>query len=166
MAPAQQRHPNVVFFFTDQQRWDTTGVHDNPLDLTPNFDHFARRGTHLYNFFTCQPVCGPARSALQTGLYPTTTGCYRNGIPLPPDAETLAHRFRAGGYATAYIGKWHLADVEPVPEAQRGGYEYWLAANQLEFTSDAYNTVLYDNDMRTVKLPGYRVDALADAAIR
>ena len=43
--------------------------------------------------FTCQPVCGPARSCLQTGLYATQTGCFRNGIPLPVEARTLAHHF-------------------------------------------------------------------------
>src|SRR3982751_3349130 len=30
--------PNVVVFFTDQQRWDSVGLHGNPLDLTPNLD--------------------------------------------------------------------------------------------------------------------------------
>ena len=34
--------PNVIVFFTDQQRWDTTGVHGNPLNLTPSFDRMAR----------------------------------------------------------------------------------------------------------------------------
>ena len=34
--------PNVVVFFTDQQRWDSVGLHGNPLDLTPNFDRLAR----------------------------------------------------------------------------------------------------------------------------
>jgi arylsulfatase A-like enzyme len=160
--------PHVIVFFTDQQRWDTTGVHGNPLDLTPNFDRMARQGTHVAHSFTCQPVCGPARSCMQTGLYATQTGCYRNGIGLPAEAQTLAHYFRAGGYTTAYIGKWHLAEevVGPVAESQRGGYEYWLASNLLEFTSDAYDTVLYDNDNQPVKLPGYRVDAVTDAAIR
>lgn len=158
--------PNVVVFFTDQQRWDTTGVHGNPLGLTPNFDWMAQAGTHLLNSFTCQPVCGPARSCLQTGLYATKSGCYRNGIPLPPDSRTLAHYYRDAGYRTGYIGKWHLAGEEPVPESGRGGYEYWLGANVLEFSSDAYDTVVYDNDCQPVKLPGYRVDALADAAIR
>ena len=176
--------PNVIVFFTDQQRWDTTGIHGNPLDLTPNFDRAARTGTSVYHSFTCQPVCGPARATMQTGMYATTTGCYRNMIPLPPDAKTLAHYFREGGYTTGYIGKWHLASVDerrpgednltywtrlghtPVPEAERGGYEYWLAANLLEFSSDSYDTVLYDNDNRRVKLPGYRVDAVTDAAIR
>ena len=160
--------PNIIVFFTDQQRWDTTGVHGNPLDLTPNFDHLARAGTDVHHSYTCQPVCGPARACLQTGLYATTTGCYRNGIPLPADSKTLAHHFGEAGYDTAYIGKWHLADGEhgPVALEQRGGYDYWLASNLLEFTSDAYDTVMYDGDGAAVKLPGYRVDAQTDAAIR
>ncbi|WP_028551531.1 sulfatase-like hydrolase/transferase [Paenibacillus sp. UNC451MF] len=158
--------PNVIVFFTDQQRWDTTGVHGNPLGLTPHFDRVATRGTHVYNSFTCQPVCGPARACLQTGLYPTTTGCFRNSIPLPPDSKTLGHYFREAGYKTGYIGKWHLADENPVPESKRGGYEYWLAANALEHSSQPYNAVLFNNDNERVKLPGYRVDALTDAAIR
>ena len=165
MAGQRAHHPNVVVFFTDQQRWDTTGVHGNPLDLMPNFDRMARRGTHVFNAFTCQPVCGPARSCLQTGLYATQTTVFRNGLALPSDATTLAHHFREAGYRTAYIGKWHLADQEPVPEHQRGGYEYWLGANVLEFVSRPYDTVVYDNENRPVKLPGYRVDALTDAAI-
>ncbi|WP_309119006.1 sulfatase-like hydrolase/transferase [Paenibacillus sp.] len=160
------RKPNVIVFFTDQQRWDTTGVHGNPLDLTPNFDRMAASGTHVSHSFTCQPVCGPARSCLQTGLYATASGCHTNGVPLPKDAKTLAHYFREAGYSTGYIGKWHLASQEPVPEEERGGYEYWLGANILEYSSDAYDTVLYDNDNREVKLPGYRVDAQTDAAIR
>jgi arylsulfatase A-like enzyme len=162
------KKPNVIVFFTDQQRWDTTGVHGNPLGLTPNFDRMARYGTHLEHTFTCQPVCGPARSSLQTGMYATATGCYKNGIPLREDLPTLAHYFNEHGYETGYIGKWHLAATrtEPVPEHLRGGYKYWLAADSLEHTSDAYHTMLYDNDNNSVKLPGYRVDAMTDAAIR
>ena len=158
--------PNVLVFFTDQQRWDTTGIHGNPLDLTPNFDRMAQEGTHVYNSFTCQPVCGPARACLQTGYYPTAVGCHTNGIPLPEGTKTLASYFGEAGYDTAYIGKWHLAGGDPVPERQRGDYRYWLGANALEFTSDAYRTVVYDNDSRPVRLPGYRVDALTDAAVR
>lgn len=158
--------PNVIVFFTDQQRWDTTGVHGNPLGLTPNFDRMALRGTHAAYSFTCQPVCGPARACFQTGLYATRSGCWRNGIPLPPEMPTLARHFAGAGYDTAYIGKWHLADQDPVPPEQRGGYDYWLASNLLEFTSDAYQTTVYDDKGQAVTLPGYRVDALTDAAIR
>lgn len=158
--------PNVIVFFTDQQRWDTTGVHGNPLELTPNFDAMAQRGTHVYSAVTPQPVCGPARSVLQTGMYATETGCFRNDIPLPQDLPTLGSLFREAGYATGYIGKWHLAGSEPVPPEQRGGYEYWLGSNALEFTSDAYRCELYDGEGQLVRLPGYRVDAMTDAAIR
>ena len=168
MAEARSIRPNVIVFFTDQQRWDTAGVHGNPLDLMPNFDRLARAGTDVHYSITCQPVCGPARSCLQTGLYATETGCYRNGIPLPSESRTLAHHFKDAGYDTAYIGKWHLSDQShgPVTPEQRGGYEYWLASNLLEFTSDAYDLVMYDNDGEPQKLPGYRVDAQTDAVIR
>lgn len=158
----------MVVFFTDQQRWDTTGLHGNPMELTPNLDRLGRQHTHVANSFTCQPVCGPARAVLQTGLYATNTTCFRNGIPLPEGSRTLAHCFGEAGYRTGYIGKWHLSDQGPGPVSadQRFGYEHWLASNLLEFTSDAYATVMYDDDDRPVKLPGYRVDAVTDAVIR
>ncbi len=166
---ANADRPNVIVFFSDQQRFDTAGVHGNPLDLTPNFDRMAQEGTHLFHTFTMQPVCGPARACLQTGKYATTTGCFRNGIPLPRTERTLAHHFGDAGYETAYIGKWHLAGSSvhgPVPEADRGGYQRWLAANVLEFVSDSYDMRLYDEGNNEVELPGYRVDAQTDAAIR
>ncbi len=162
----RQERPNVIVFFTDQQRADTMGLHGNPLDLTPNLDRMARQGTHLQHTYTCQPVCGPARAVLQTGTYPTVNGCFRNGIPLQRDADTLARRFSSAGYDTAYIGKWHLAGEDPVPRAEQGGYDYWLGANVLEFCSEPYHTVMYDGDGNARQLPGYRVDALTDAAVQ
>jgi arylsulfatase A-like enzyme len=152
--------PNVIVVLTDQQRWDTVGP------FTPNLDRMARNGTQATVALTPQPVCAPARAALQTGRYPTTTGVYRNGLTLPEGERTLAHHFGGAGYATGYIGKWHLADGDPVPAGQRGGYGSWLAANTLEFTSDAYRTIVYDDEEEPVLLPGYRSDALVDAAIR
>ena len=171
MRPVGRRRgdrPNVILFFTDQQRWDSTGLGGNPLGLTPNFDRLASAGTHLPLLFTCQPVCGPARSCLQTGQYATRTGVFRNGLGLAPDAVTLAGCFGAAGYRTGYIGKWHLARTpgDAVPEGERGGYEHWLAANALEHTSEPYHTLVYDGAGQPVELPGYRVDALTDAAIR
>ncbi len=169
MAKTRSDRPNIVFFFTDQQRWDTMAVHGNPLDLTPNLDRMAQGGTHAQYAFTCQPVCGPARSVLQTGLYATSTGCFTNGRPLPTDAQTIAPIFAEAGYSTGYIGKWHLyerSSIGPVPESHRAGYQHWLASNVLEFTSEPYSTVMYNNDDQPVRLPGYRIDALTDAAIR
>ena len=159
--------PNVIVFFTDQQRWDSMGIYGNPLDLTPNLDRMAMEGTHCFNAFTCQPVCAPARAVLQTGKYATNTGVYRNGIYLEDKHKTLAHYFKQGGYTTGYIGKWHLAaNCEPVPGKYQGEYDYWLGANALEFTSQEYNMIMYDRDEKKVFLPGYRVDAQTDACIR
>lgn len=162
------KRPNVVVFFTDQQRWDSTGLHGNPLDLTPNFDRVAQAGTFVPHCYSCQPVCGPARSCLQTGQYATTTGVFHNGLPLNPEAVTLAKCFGQAGYQTGYIGKWHLGNKgdRAVARPFRGGYDYWLAANTLEMTSDAYQTRMWDSDDQPVDLPGYRVDAVTDAAIR
>jgi choline-sulfatase len=158
---------NVVVFLTDQQRYDSMGLHGNPLGLTPNLDRFAAAGTFCANAFSCQPVCAPARSAMQTGRWPTDTGVYRNGIPLPPDVPTLARWFGAAGYDTGYVGKWHLAarDDQPVPPSLRGGYDHWLGADVVEFLSDAYDARLYDSDGELRRLPGYRSDAYVDAAI-
>ncbi len=164
MSPKQR--PNVIVFFTDQQRADSTGVHGNPMGLTPNFDRMAREGTHMAHGFTCQPVCLPARASFQTGKYAAAVNCHSNGQALPTDAKTMAHYFNAAGYCTGYIGKWHVCTEEPVPVQHRGGYQNWLGANVLEFVSDAYDCVMFDDNNEKVKMPGYRVDAQTDAAIR
>ena len=168
--------PNVVVFFTDQQRWDCSSLHGCPLDVMPNFDRVARRGAHVAHSFTCAPVCGPARACLQTGTYISRNAAVANGLGLPDDLPTLAGCFNDAGYRTGYIGKWHLAGPDghahedayqsAVAEHARGGYQDWLAVEALEFSVDDYHTVLYDNDNRPVRLPGYRVDACADAGIR
>ena len=162
------QRPNVLVFLTDQQRWDSLGVHGNPLDLTPNLDRVAAAGTHLTHAFTPQPVCAPARAVLQTGQYATRTGVFRNDRALSPETPTLAHRFSQAGYDTAYIGKWHLAGTgaDPVPPGRRGGYDYWLAADIVEFVSDAYDARLFNGAGELVRMPGYRSDAYVDAAIR
>ena len=161
--------PNVLVFFVDQQRHDTTGVHGCPLNLTPNFDRLARAGTDVHRSFTCQPVCGPARACLQTGTHATTNGSFTNGRGLTKDLPHLADQFNSAGYHTGYLGKWHLShagDHGPVPAEDRGGYDYWLAAEVLEMTSDAYRPRHWDTDNQPHDLPGYRVDALTDALIR
>jgi len=162
---------NFIVFFTDQQRFDTLGLNGNPMGLTPHFDRLARKGTFFREAVTPQPVCGPARSCLQTGQYATTTGVHRNGPGLKPDSPKLAELFNKAGYDTSYIGKWHLSersDTGPaaVPREDRGGYQQWLAANAVEIISGPYSARLWDDEDREVQLPGYRSDAMTDAAIR
>ena len=163
--PKAKRRPNIIFFFSDQQRWDTVGCYDSSMDLTPNLDRMASEGVRFELAFTSQPVCGPARACLQTGTYPTETGCFRNGIPLPSDAATIAHRFKGVGYEVGYIGKWHLGGTgdQPVTQDRRGGWtDYWLGADLLEFTSSAYGGGYFDADNNLVEFDGYRVDSQTD----
>ncbi len=174
--------PNVLVVLSDQQRPDSCGVYGQRLPVTPRLDALAAVGTAFDQAFTVQPVCGPSRAAIQTGLYPTTTGCWRNGIALPPGTETLADRLGALGYQTGYVGKWHLAsnrgrhlpldrpparfERRPVPPERRGGYrDVWVAADALEHTSGATSGHVYDETGDRVELHGYRVDALTDIAL-
>jgi uncharacterized sulfatase len=162
---AQARQPNILFFFSDQQRWDTAGCYGQPLPVTPNLDRMAAEGVRFEFAFTCQPVCGPARACLQTGKYATETGCFRNGIALPQGEVTLPKLLSAAGYEVGYVGKWHLASTvrEPVPPELRGGYrDFWLASDVLEFTSHGYDGYMFDGDMKRVDFKGYRVDCQTD----
>lgn len=169
------RKQNIVFFFSDQQRADTLGCNGQPLPVTPQLDRFAAEdAVNFANAYTPQPVCGPARAMLQTGLYPTQSGCFRNAISLPPEQKTLAHLLKDAGYRVAYAGKWHLASDEhenhyetlPVPPERRGGYDdYWMAADVLEFTSHGYGGYVYDKDGNKHSFTGYRPDCLTDHAV-
>ncbi|HBK67711.1 MAG TPA: arylsulfatase, partial [Firmicutes bacterium] len=166
--------PNVIFFFSDQQRWDTVGCYGQKLNVTPNLDRLAKNGIRFENAFTCQPVCGPARACIQTGKYATEIGCYRNDIALPLNEKTLAHYYKEAGYEVAYMGKWHLASTgeemdyktKPIPPERRGGYDgYYRTADVLEFTSHGYNGYVYDENMKRVDFKGYRPDCITDFAV-
>ena len=138
----------------------------------------AAEGVRFQNAFSCQPVCGPVRACLQTGKFATQLGCELNHRHLPLGADTLAHRMKNAGYTTGYIGKWHLASgpnrhdpgldpdysIFPIPEEHRGGYEYWLASDLLEYTSHAYDGHMFDNDGKVHRFPTnrYRVEAQTD----
>ena len=75
---------NIIFYFTDQQRWDTIGCYGQKLPITPNLDRLAQEGVVFEEAYTAQPVCGPCRALFQSGKYPTELECWRNNQALPP----------------------------------------------------------------------------------
>ncbi|MFP4380811.1 MAG: sulfatase-like hydrolase/transferase [Candidatus Sumerlaeia bacterium] len=186
MSP-QEKRPNILFFFSDQQRWDTCGCYGQKLDTTPTLDRLAKEGVLFQNAFTCQPVCGPARACLQTGLYATQVGCNINSQALPIFADTIAKRLDQAGYETGYVGKWHLATNyglkwdqappgvqpvnfanQPIPPERRGGYrDFWVASDILEFSSHGYGGCMWDGDgnKREWDEETYRADAQTDYAL-
>lgn len=92
---------------TDTTRKDMLGCY-NPKMKTPNLDQLAREGIRYENAYTCQPVCGPARSALFTGTFPHTNGMVTNSIALGDNDKTIGQRLSDASIDCAYIGKWHL----------------------------------------------------------
>ena len=163
--------PNIIFYFSDQQRADTLTE-----ELMPEVYALAKDGLLFESFYTCQPVCGPARACLQTGQYATENGCYKNGIPLSETAEAMAHHFNNNGYDTAYIGKWHLAsgqrdgkkincEASSIPTERQGGYKYFRGADVLEFTSHGYDGYIFDEKGNRIDFTGYRADCINDFAL-
>ncbi|HLK67125.1 MAG TPA: sulfatase-like hydrolase/transferase [Bryobacteraceae bacterium] len=171
----EPNRPNIVLIISDQFRADCLGsLGLNPMNLTPNLDRMAARGTLFTSAICNQPVCAPARASIFTGQYPSKHGVWKNGIGLPEHATTLATTLRQHGYSANYIGKWHLAPGEgtsgrgAVPPANRGGFDdLWEAANALEWTSHAYEGELYDNEGKPIRFSGqYRTDFMTERAQR
>jgi len=171
--------PNILFLFSDQQRWDTLGCYGQPLEITPNLDRLASEGVLFEHAFSPQPVCGPTRACLQTGKYASEIPCTMNDVGLPIGEKTIAHWLSQVGYEVGYIGKWHLASdfkapgvrepyygaAHPVPPERRGGYrDFWLAADVLEFTSHGYDGHMFDVEGEKREFPPgrYRVEVQTD----
>ena len=123
--------PNIVFIFADQMRASAMGAMGNPVVKTPNLDRLAKQGLLLTNAISLQPVCSPFRAQLMTGRYGHTTGVNENNIKLPNSEITIAEVLKDDGYATGYIGKWHLEGTrhDPVAVEDHQGWDYWAVRN-------------------------------------
>ena len=97
-----------VWIMTDTTRYDMLGCYGNSAMRTPNLDALAAQGVRYEYAYSAQPVCGPARSLLFTGLFPHENGSWGNCMPLGADVKTLGQRLSSHGVRCAYIGKWHL----------------------------------------------------------
>ncbi len=104
-----QATPNILFLFTDDQRFDTVHALGNPAIRTPNLDRLAARGTAFRRAHipggTSGAVCMPSRAMLHTGR--TLFHIQGEGQEIPPDHVLLGEHLRAGGYQTFGTGKWH-----------------------------------------------------------
>jgi arylsulfatase A-like enzyme len=101
--------PNILFLFTDDQRFDTIAALGNPEIDTPNLDRLVARGTAFTHACimggTSPAVCMPSRAMMLTGR--TLFSIEDQGQRIPPEHQALPEWFRAQGYATAHVGKWH-----------------------------------------------------------
>lgn len=111
--------PDVLLISIDDLN-DWVGVlGGHPQALTPNIDRLAERGMVFTNAHTTAPLCNPSRTALMSGLRPSTTGVYDNGpdwrrLEVFQDIATLPRYFRESGYQTMGGGKlFHAHTYRP-----------------------------------------------------
>src|SRR4051812_46900078 len=112
-AGAAERLPNVILIVADDLGYADVGVYGAQGFATPNLDRLAHEGIRFKDFHVAQAVCSASRAAILTGCYPNRVGIegamepwYKFG--LHERELTLPQMFKARGYATGMVGKWHL----------------------------------------------------------
>jgi arylsulfatase A-like enzyme len=165
LARPNAHRPNLVILLADQWRAKATGYAGDPNVKTPNLDRLARESICFRNAVSVCPVCTPYRAALMTGRWPTSTGMFVNDLYLPASERCMGEVFQEAGYATAYIGKWHLdghGRESYIPPERRHGWNYWKAAE----CDHNYNHSHYYSGRSAEKRfwPGYDAFAQTDDA--
>ena len=167
-AAEGERRPNVLILQPDQHRGTIMRCAGDAQAVTPSLDRLAAEGVRFTNCASASPVCSPFRGSLQTGLYPHAHGVTRNNIRMDPGLTTFAEVFEAAGYATGYIGKWHLDGGWPpstggegvtpkavgglVPTERRQGWQQW---HGYEKSHEFFEVWKYDDQGKKVRVEGH-----------
>ena len=102
----QGKTPNVILIFVDDMGYGDLGCYGNPRIKTPNIDRLAAEGQRWTSFYASGSTCVPSRRGLMTGRHPALMG--KAGLHLSRD-KLMPAVFKAQGYSTLMLGKWHLA---------------------------------------------------------
>lgn len=170
------RKPNLLIILVDQMRHMAMGCAGNDQVNTPRLDEFAREGASMDCAISNSPVCTPARACLLTGRYPLSHTTLTNNSMLPPDMPSMGKMLRNEGYATGYIGKWHLAGEGYIgatkyneghqgyipPGEMRHGFDYWAVHHCSHSYKDA---CYYLDDPEPIHIDGWEPDVQTDLAI-
>ena len=125
-APAG-RQPNLVFLYTEGQRWDCLSLAGHPLLKTPNMDRIGREGARFENAFCTNALCAPARASAMTGMWSRSTGALDNKgahVPLAKDIHVFTDYLREAGYETCIVGKVHIRNG-----LKERYWDYYLGVN-------------------------------------
>ncbi len=131
--------PNIIIIMVDDMGYAGPGIapYSNPNYKTPGMDQLAREGLRFTDFHSSSPVCSPTRAGLVTGRYQQRAGIEAVIHPSPTHPEhkkglqecevTFAELFKASGYSTGLVGKWHLGYPEETPEfhPHNHGFDYF-----------------------------------------
>ncbi len=162
---SQAKRPNVLYVFSDQHRAASLpGMPCNEA-AAPNIAAFRSANFSMDMCVSNYPLCTPYRGMLMTGKYPHQSGLVAGGVKMNPDEFTLTKAFKAAGYHTSYIGKWHLGrDSQFVPPGPlRFGIDDYLIWSK---TDRHYSSYTFD-PVTGQKLtpPGWNATAMTDQAI-
>ena len=132
-ASAADRKPNVVILVADDLGYADVGAQAISKDVrTPNIDAIGTSGVRFTQGYVSAPVCSPSRAGLLTGRYQEKFGFEANALPgyddahgMPVGEHTMADAFRAQGYATGAVGKWHLGQRPECRPQQKGFDEFF-----------------------------------------
>ena len=141
--------PNVLLFFTDQQRFDTIAALGNGVIRTPNLDRLCAEGTAYTSAYSPSSVCVPARCSLHHGQYPWRTGCYDNSHAMPTDRPSFMDVLTEAGYRTHGIGKCHFT---PDRHALRG-FQSRETQEECTIRNDDYVAHLHANGFEHISDP-------------
>ena len=114
--------PNIIFFFTDDQAYDTLGCYGNPDVKTPNIDRLGNEGVIFDRHYDTTAICMGSRANVMSGLYEYRTGT--NFMHGPMSRKLWQGSYpvllREAGYTTAFGGKFGFAVVD---DPLKGGKE-------------------------------------------
>lgn len=128
--------PNILWYCTDAQRYDTIAALGNPHIRTPAMDRLCAEGVSFTRTYAQSTVCTPSRASFVTGRYCAAHGVYRNGASHFPGEEVLVTRLLAdGGYDCGLVGKLHIASSEFGEARYDDGYRVFHASN-LPYTGE------------------------------
>jgi arylsulfatase A-like enzyme len=113
--PAPATSPNILFILGDNHNFETMGCAGHPFIQTPGLDRLAREGVLFENTFSPTALCSPSRASFLTGAYAHHHGVLNNHTPWTGQMTTFLEYLSRNGYATAFIGKWHMPG-EGLPE--------------------------------------------------
>ena len=151
--------PNILFVLLDDLRWDTLGYAGHPHVRTPQIDRIANEGVNFKNAFCTTSLCSPSRASLLSGVYAHTHGVTNNFTEIPGRLETFPKALQQAGYATAYVGKYHMGEANDEP---RPGFDYFVThKGQGKYFDTEFNL----NGQRRDILKGYYTTVVTDLAL-
>ena len=115
--------PNVLFVLCDDLRPDALGCYGSKHVKTPNIDRIASEGVLFQNSFCTTSLCSPSRASILSGLYAHAHGVTNNFTEYPAAMDSFPQVLQKAGYATAYIGKYHMGEDNDEP---RPGYDWFV----------------------------------------